>query len=115
MSKYMQLKVSINPYYQKGFARAYPGISRRFSYLDEAWVEGNPSLFEIIGRLDKLLYKLEGDPPFRELLLKYRSALHKLYEDTEKEIGDWRLANADKLLYKMEDIFDEIEDELGKI
>ena len=61
MSKYMQMKVTILPYYRKGLDKAYPRIARRLSLLDEAWVEEGPSLFEIVGRFDKLLYQLEGD------------------------------------------------------
>ena len=105
MSKYMQLTVRIRPYYnKKGLKKAYPRLAHRLSYL-----------FEIVGKLDQLLYQLEGDPPFREILLRHRSALHKLYEDIEERIADWHLAKADQVLYKMEDIFDEIEDELGGI
>lgn len=115
MSKHMQLTVRIRPYYREGFSKVYPGIARRFGYLDKSFVEKDPSLFEIIGGLDKLLYQLEGDPPFRELLLKHRSQLHKLYQHIEKHIADWHLAKADKLLYQIEDIFDEIEAELGRI
>lgn len=111
----MQLKVSINPYYKEGLGKAYPEIARRFGYLDEAWLEENPSFFKIAGKLDKLLYQLEGDPPFREILLRHRSSLHRLYEEIEEQIADWHLAKVDQLLYKMEDIFDEIELELGKV
>ena len=115
MSKYMQLTVRIRPYYKKQLKNAYPRLAHRLSYLDEAWVEGDPSLFEIVGKLDQLVYQLEGDPPFREILLQHRSALHKLYEVTEERIADWHLAKADRLLYEIEDIFDEIEHELGAI
>jgi len=115
MSKYMQLTVKIQSYYKKGLKETYPRIARHFSYLDETWVEGNPSLLEIVGALDKLLYQLEGDPPFRELLLQHKSALHKLYEEIEEQVADWHLSKADQLLYRIEDIFDEIEDELGRI
>jgi len=111
----MQLTVRIRPYYKKGFKKAYPKLAHRLVYLDKAWVKEGPSLFEMVGRLDKLLYQLEGDPPFREILLRYRSALHKLYGEIEEQIADWHLSKADQLLYKMEDIFDEIERELGKI
>jgi hypothetical protein len=115
MSKHMQITIRILPYYKKGLKDVYPVVARRFGYLDEAWVEENPSLFEIVGRLDKLLYQLEGDPPFRELLLQHRPALHKRYEKIEEHIADWQLSKADRLLYEIEDIFDEIEGELGRI
>jgi hypothetical protein len=115
MSKYMQLTVRVRPYYKKGIKEAYPRVAGRLGYLDEAWVEQGPSLYEVIRRLDKLLYQLEGDPPFREILLKHRGALHTLYEEIEDQIADWHLAQADQRLYKIEDIFDEIERELGKI
>jgi len=115
MSKHMQLTVRIRPYYKKGLEKVYPEIARRLSHVDQAWVEEGPSLFDIVGRLDKLLYGLEGNPPFREILLHHRGKLHELYEKIEAEIADWHLAQADKLLYAAEDIFDEIEGELGKI
>lgn len=115
MSKYMQLTTKIRPYYKKGLSKAYPGIAHRLNFLDAQWVEQGPSLFEIVGTLDKLLYQLEGDPPFREILLQHKSKLHKLYEDIQEQIADWHLAKADQLLYKMEDIFDEIEREVGEI
>ena len=115
MSKHMQLTVRILPYYKKGLKEVYFRIARRFGYLDEAWVDENPSLLQIVGDLDKLLYQFEGDPPFRELLLKHKPALHKLYEQIEENIADWQLSKADLLLYKIEDIFDEIEGEIGRI
>ncbi len=115
MSKHMQLTVRVRPYYTKGLEKAYPRLAHRLSYLDVAWVEGEPSLFEIVANLDKLLYQLEGDPPVREILLQHRARLHELYEGIEERIADWRLAKADRLLYEMEDIFDEIEAKLSPI
>ena len=115
MSKYMQLTVRIRPYYPKGLEKAYPRIAERLAYLHEKWLEEEPSLFEIAGRLDTLLYQLEGDPPFREILLHHRPKLHKLYEDIQAQIADWHLAKADKFLYEIEDTFDEIELEIGNI
>jgi len=114
MSKTMQMRIRILPYYSKSFSNTYPEIAKRLSYVDEAWVEQGPSLFEIVARLDKLLYELEGDAPFREILLSQKTPLHKLYEAVEESMADWHLAKADQALYKMEDIFDEIERELGK-
>ena len=115
MSKHMQLTVRVLPYYKKGLKEVYPRIARHLGYLDETWVDENPSLLEIVKRLDKLLYQLEGDPPFRELLLQHKSTLHKFYEEIEGHIADWQLSQADRLLYRIEDVFDDIESELARI
>jgi hypothetical protein len=109
------MKIQIQPYYNKRMSDAYPSIAKRLSGADEAWVEIEPSLFHIVGKLDSLLYKLEGDEPFREILLNQKKPLQGLYETVEENIADWKLAKVDAALYKIEDIFDEIERELGKI
>ncbi|HUV78067.1 MAG TPA: hypothetical protein VMW06_08410 [Desulfobacterales bacterium] len=113
MSKTMQLTVQVRPYYKKDLKADYPKIAQGLSYIHEAWVEEGPSLFDIVGRLDKLLYELEGNPPFRKILLKHQDELRKLHKDVEAHIADWELAKADKALYQIEDIFDKIEWELG--
>jgi hypothetical protein len=113
MSKTMQLTVRVRPYYKKDMKSDYPKISRDLSYVHETWVEEGPSLFDIVGRLDKLLYELEGNPPFRKILLKHKDGLRKLHKEVGEHIADWDLAKADKALYQMEDIFDQIEWELN--
>jgi hypothetical protein len=115
MSKYMQMKVTIVPYYQAGFKKAYPKLTHALSLVDKAITEKEPALFELVGRLDKLLYQLDGNEPVRKIILQHRQKLFDLYEDIEGDIADWQLAKADQALYKMEDAFDEIERELGDI
>jgi hypothetical protein len=113
MSKHMQLTISVRSYYKEGLKGNYPKIAQGLSYVHEPWVEEGPSLLDIVGRLDKLLYELEGNPTFRKILLKHKDDLHKLHKEVEEHIADWELAKADKVLYQMEDIFDQIEWELG--
>jgi len=112
MSKHMQLTVQVRPYYKKDMKSDYPKIAQGLSYIHKVWVEEGASLFDIVGRLDKLLYELEGNPPFRKILLKHKDNLRKLHKETEEYIADWDLAKADKTLYQIEDIFDQIEWEL---
>jgi len=112
MSKTMQLTVRILPYFEKDMKSDYPKISQGLGYVDESWVEEGPSFFDIVGRLDKLLYELEGNPPFRKVLLKHKDELRKLHKEVEEHIADWHLAKADKTLYQIEDVFDQIEWEL---
>jgi hypothetical protein len=115
MSKTMQLTVRVRPYYKKGLNADYPKIAQGLSYIHEAWVEERPSLFDLVGRLDKLLYELEGNPPFRKILLKHKDELRKLHKEVEEHIADWDLAKADQALHKIEDIFDEVEWKLDKV
>lgn len=108
----MQLTITVNPYYQNNLADNYPNLARNLKTLDPDLAESNPSVYALAGQLDKLLYKFDGTP-VREVLLRHRENLRKLHKSIEENIADWNLAQADRLLYEMEDIFDKIESELG--
>lgn len=112
MSRLMQLKVTVASHYQNDLADAYPNLARHLGFLDKGLTERNPSLYELAGRLDNLLYTYDGTP-LREVLLRHRPQILELHKDIEKQIADWNLAQADKLLYRLEDIFDRIEEELA--
>jgi hypothetical protein len=111
MSKYMQIAVSVKPYYPGDFQATYPKLARQLGYLDRELVQQNPSLYQLAGRLDELLLKYDGTP-LREVLLKQSDKLKQLHKDIEKHLGDWNLAQADKLLYRLEDGFDDLETRL---
>jgi hypothetical protein len=108
MSTQMQIAVTRIPYYQEDFAQTFPKLARHLGYLDAALVRSNPSLYALAGKIDKLLYTFDGTE-VREVLLKHREQLQSLYKESEAKIADWHLAEADKLLYKIEDIFSEVE------
>jgi hypothetical protein len=112
MSKHMQLKVEVRSYYAKDLGSAFPNLARHLSRLDPAWPERNPSLYELAGQLDKLFYASEGSV-LGKLLRLNGTGLRKLFHDIEAHIADWQLAIADRLLYRLEDIFEEIERELA--
>jgi hypothetical protein len=110
----MQLTVKVRGHYQDRFGTAYPKIAGHLSPIDEAGVDADPSLFDLVGKLDKLLYALDGDPGMKQILLKHQNKLTKLYKEIEGHIADWELAQADKVLYTLEDLFDEIEWDLDR-
>ena len=111
MSKYMHINVNILPYYPIDLEKTYPKLARYLKSLDSDLMGRNPSLYGIAGQLDKLLYTFDGTP-FREVLLRHRENLRNLHKGIEENIADWNLAQADQLLYKIEDAFDRIESEL---
>lgn len=111
MSKYMQLTVAVRPYYQGDLEGTYPKLARYLGRLDSSLANRNPSLHELVGQLDQLLYRFEGTP-LREVLLRHREKLLDMHKSVQENIADWNLARADQLLYSIEDIFNEIESEL---
>jgi hypothetical protein len=111
MSKYMHITVTVLPYYQKDLEGTYLKLARYLRALDSDLVDRNPSLYALAGKLDKLLYTFDGTP-VREVLLRHTEDLRNLHKSIEENIADWNLAQADQLLYKIEDIFDKIESEL---
>jgi hypothetical protein len=111
MSKYMQLTVTVRPYYEKNLEETYPKLGRYLKFFNPDLVERSSSLYGIAGQLDKLLYIFDGTP-FRDVLLRHRENLRTLHKSIEENIADWNLAQADRLLYKIEDAFDKIESEL---
>jgi hypothetical protein len=108
----MHLTVTVSPYYQNDLEGTYPNLARRLRTLNSDLVERNPSLYAITGQIDKLLYTFDGTP-LREVLLLHRESLRNLHKSIEENIADWKLSEADRLLYKIEDEFDKIEPELG--
>jgi len=112
MSKYMQLTVTVRPYYPRDLEGTYPKLERHLRRLDAELVKRDPSLYELAGQLDQLLFRSEGTE-LREVLLRHSEKLRNLHKSIQANLTDWKLAQADRLLYNIEDIFDEMESELG--
>ncbi|MFO7886349.1 MAG: hypothetical protein R6U68_16160 [Desulfobacteraceae bacterium] len=111
MSKHMQITVTIQPFYKKSLEKTYSRLARNLAYQDPGLVEKNPSLYELAGQIDMLLYQYDGTP-LRQVLLDHKQQLKKTFHAIEENIADWNLSEADKLLYTLEDIFDDIEYQL---
>jgi hypothetical protein len=111
MSKHMQLTVTVRPHYQTDLEGTYPNLARHFEYLDPELVKRSPSLYEITGQLDQILYRFEGTQ-LRDVLIRHREELQQLHKHIMESLADWNLSQADKLLYSLEDEFEDIESEL---
>ena len=111
MSKHMQLTVTIQPYYPGNLQDVYPMLARHLARMDPELPESNPSLHRLVEQLDQILYRHEGTR-LRDVLLRHRDNLQQLHKKIGAHLADWKIAEADQLLYRMEDIFDDIEWEL---
>ena len=111
MSKNMQITVTVRPFYDKDFEGTYPKLSRALRYVELEFINQNPSLYELAGQIDKLLYRLDGTS-IREALIPHKDNLKNIYNTIQEHIANWDLSEADKFLYRIEDIFGKIESEL---
>lgn len=111
MSRHMQQTVVVRSCYDKDLEGTYPKLARYLRHQDSTLVNQSPSLYELAGQLDQLLYRYDGTL-LRQVLLRHGDTLRSLYKEIQENIADWHLAQADKLLYRIEDVFDEIEAEL---
>ena len=91
MSKTMQLTVRILPYFEKDMKSDYPKISQGLSYIHKAWAEEGASLFDIVGRLDKLLTSWKEIRPLERFYLstKTNSASFTRKLKNILRIGTW--------------------------
>jgi hypothetical protein len=109
----MQITVTIRPFYSNDFEGTFPKLALRLRSLCSDLINPEPSLYELAGQVDKLLYRTDGTP-LREVLLQRKDDIKTLYKAAQEEIANRNLSEADKLLYRIEDIFEEIEYELKK-
>lgn len=112
MSKHMQLTIIIKPFYEKNFETTYPKLVNCLGLPGVDLAKEEHSLYELAGQVDQLLYKCDGTK-LREVLLPYKDKMKKIYNAIQGKIADRNLAEADKLLYSLEDLFDEIESKLN--
>ena len=112
MSKYMQITVSVRPFYSKNFEADFPRLARALDSLNSDLIHQDPTLYKFAGQIDTLLYQTDGTY-LREVLIQYKDDLKKIYAAVQEEIANRNLSEADKLLYSIEDIFEEIESKLG--
>ena len=113
MSRYMQLTVDVQPFYTKGFKAAYPKLAGSLIHAKAIKEYDDPALYDLVAKLDKLLYDLDGNPKVKDILLRERDRLKKLYAEIEEHIADRKLSEADNALYKIEEIFEKIEYDLA--
>jgi len=107
----MQITVRVRPFYLKAFEGTFPKLARRLRSLCPDLITPEPSLYELAGQIDTLLYKTDGTR-LREVLLEHKDDLKVLYRAAQEQIANRNLSEADTFLYRIEDIFEDIESEL---
>jgi hypothetical protein len=113
MSRTMQLVVEVKAHYPHSLAESYPNLARHLQAITPGFLGPEPSLLEICARLDELQGRLAGTA-LGQLIEAKASELRLAQRRVEELAADWKLEQADQLLYQIEDRFDELEAELGR-
>ena len=112
MSKYMQIRVRIESMYRHSLKDHFPNITRCFE-REGVNVGGlDISLYRMIDEVEKILFKDHLDRYFKAVLERYKEGLFNLRNEVEQNMASWRLSLVDHSLYKIEDLFEEIERDL---
>jgi hypothetical protein len=109
MSRTMQITTEVRP--AQSLAGGYPNLARMFETLSPGLLGPAPSLLSICQRVDELQDKLR-ETALGRLLEAQADELRRAGRGVEKLLADWKLAEADQLLYQLEDRFDGLEAEL---
>lgn len=112
MSRYQQIRVHIEPYYQKGLADDFPKLHRLLCSLDSCLEKESPSLYALVPDLVHLSQMSDLAPGTAEALDHHGRTIISLHKQVEEAISAWKLGEAEKLLNDMEDAFTDLEREL---
>ncbi len=112
MSVYQQIRVRVEPVYKKGLAKAFPRLHRVLSGVDNRLLEDSPPLYDLVETLVDLSHASEPDPQVARAVAEHGPAIVSLRRRIEEAIGGWRLSQAEKLLYELEEAFAALEKDL---
>lgn len=110
MSKYMQIDIRLVPFYETPFARQFPQVAnllKRVSYGEV--VEKEISLYEMADVLDSIAVNPYTPSDIRSAMSPYVARLMGIKETARGHLLARRLNDLDQELYRMEDVFEDLE------
>ena len=116
MSRFQQIRVRIEPVYEKSLAKDFPRLYALFSRLDPGLAQADPAppLYDLVHHLVRLSQEKDLDPGVSQAINLYGQGMVDLRRKIEEAIGSWKLGQAEKLLNDLEDDFLAFEKDLPK-
>ena len=110
MSRHMQIDIRLLPFYEKGFKGHFPKLAKALEnsgYVDSG--DPDPSLYDLVD----VLRRMNLDPLVPSLAKKtlgsFLKKLTALKEAAQEALLARKLTDLDKLLYRIEDEFEDLE------
>lgn len=113
MSKYMQIDITIKPVYKKKFSKQFSNLSRVLKNLGyRKSVEKEPCFYELVDTFESIMRNKEISDFDKERLQPFYVKLKELKKEAIEFLLARKLDKLDKVLYQLEDTFQELEKEL---
>ena len=113
MSRHMQIDIRVIPFYEKPFSRQFPNIANLLedaSYTEP--LKKEVSLYLLVDYLASLSNDPQVPSITREKISPHVQRLLDLKETARSQLLSRNLNELDQSLYRMEDLFEDMEDSL---
>ncbi len=110
MSQFMQIDIRVIPFFEVPFEKRFPhlvDLLRRLSYGE--LLKKEPSFYELIDTMATISEHPDTPSELRELINPYVAKLEELKEQAREHLLARRLDELDKILYRIEDQFEDLE------
>jgi hypothetical protein len=110
MSKYMQIDIRLLPFYERRFKERFPTIAhllKGMSYTE--LVEKGVSFYEMADALEAIAENPDTPSDLRDAISPYVEKIMRLKEVAREHLLARRLNELDQALYRMEDVFEDLE------
>jgi len=110
MSKFMQIEVRVIPFYEKRFEKQFPSIAellRRMSYRD--LLQKDISFYEMADALEAIAESPDTPSDLRDTVSPYAKKIMELKSVAREHLLGRRLNELDRELYRIEDVFEDLE------
>ncbi len=110
MSKYMQIDIRLLPFYERRFKERFPNIAnllKGMSYTE--LVEKGVTFYEMADALEAIAENPDTPSDLRDAISPYVEKIMRLKEVAREHLLARRLNELDQALYRMEDVFEDLE------
>ncbi len=113
MSKYMQIDIKILPFYKGSFSRCFPELFEFFREIGYAsYVKEDKSLYEMVDILESIVKNETVPENYRSKVEPFYQKAKKIKKEAREMLLSRKLDELDKLLYELEDIFEDLNREI---
>lgn len=113
MSKFMQIDIRILPFFEKSFEKSFPKITDMLKGLSfKEILKKEVSFYSLIDTLQTIIDHPDTPAQIKEDIAPVLRELHQLKEVAREYLLARKLNELDKVLYQIEDQFEDLESSL---